>query len=103
MVMDKQYLKEYYQQHKEKIKEQVKARQHLRRLNIDVDEERERIINDLNTGKKKFCRLETMAKYNINIDTQTLTYYHDKVNFFNKDIYEKFKQIKQTDEPTSET
>ena len=46
MVMDKQYLKEYYQQHKEKIKEQVKARQHLRRLNIDVDEERERIIND---------------------------------------------------------
>ena len=46
MVMDKQYLKEYYQQHKEKIKEQVKARQHLRRLNINVDEERERIIND---------------------------------------------------------
>ena len=62
MVMDKQYLKEFYQQHKEKIKEQVKARQHLRRLNIDVDEERERIINDLNTGRKKLCRLETMAK-----------------------------------------
>ena len=59
----------------------MKARQHLRRLNIDVDEERERIINDLNTGKKKLCRLETMAKYFINIDNQTLTYYHDKVIF----------------------
>ena len=65
----------------------MKARQHLRRLNIDVDEERERIINDLNTGKRIFRRLETMAKYNINIDNQTLTYYHDKVNFFNNDIY----------------
>ena len=60
----------------------MKARQHLRRLNIDVDKERERIINDLNTGKKKLCRFETMAKWNINLDSQTLTYYHDKVNFF---------------------
>ena len=59
----------------------MKARQHLRRLNIDVDEERERIINDLNTGKKKLCRLETMAKYKNNMDNQTLTYYHDKVIF----------------------
>ena len=59
----------------------MKARQHLRRLNIDVDEERERIINDLNTGKKKLCRLETMSKYYINIDNQTLTYYHDNFIF----------------------
>ena len=48
-----------------------------------------------------------MAKYIMNIDNQTLTYYHDKVNFFNKNINEIFQnkssEIKQTDETNNET
>ena len=44
-----------------------------------------------------------MATSNINIDNQSLTYYHDKVIFLYKDIYEKIKQIKQTDETKNET
>ena len=42
-----------------------------------IEDNREKIIEELNNGTRKFLQMQTLAKYNININPKTLKYYHD--------------------------
>ena len=74
----KLYMKQYYDANKQRMIQQIMNRQKLIR-NSDkyIEDNRDKIIEELNNGKRKFLQIQTLKKYNINIDPKTLQYYHD--------------------------
>jgi hypothetical protein len=74
----KEYNKTYYDEHKNKIIKQVVDRQKLIR-NSDkyIEDTRDKLVDDLNNGVRKFIHFKTLLKYKINIDPKTLKYYYN--------------------------
>ena len=93
----KLYMKQYYDANKERMIQQIMNRQKLIR-NSDkyIEDTRDKIIEELNDGKRKFLQVQTLKKYNINIDPKTLQYYHDTGK------RRKDKTIQPTPEPKQE-
>ena len=84
MVEDKSeakklYMKEYYDLNKQRMIKQIMAKQKMIR-NSDkyIEDNRDKLIEELNDGRRKFLQITTLAKYNININPKTLKYYHDR-------------------------
>ena len=85
----KAYMKQYYDANKKRMIQQIMQRQRLvRNSDKHIEGTREKMINDLNNGTRKFIQMRTLAKYNINIDPKTLKYYHDDSSFYNEDLLE---------------
>ena len=74
----KLYMKTYYELNRQKMIKQIMAKQKMIK-NSDkyIEDSREKIIEELNNGTRKFLQMQTLAKYNININPKTLKYYHD--------------------------
>ena len=74
----KAYMKQYYDANKKRMIQQIMQRQRLvRNSDKHIEGTREKLIDALNNGTRKFLQMRTLAKYNINIDPKTLKYYHD--------------------------
>ena len=74
----KEYNKTYDNELKNKIIKQVIDRQKLIR-NSDkyIEDTRDKWVDDLNNGVKKFVHFKKLLKYKINIDPKTLKYYYN--------------------------
>ena len=72
------YNKQYYDANKQRIIKQIVERQKLIR-NSDkyIEDNREKLINDLNNGTRKFVHYKTLLKYKINVDPKSLNYYYN--------------------------
>ena len=93
------YMKEYYNKNKHKIIRQVVERAKLvTNSEKYIEANRGKIIDDLNSGKRKYVQMTTLKKYGINIDPNTMKYYYDTNNFHYKHIYNEHCQ-----EATSDT
>ena len=72
------YMRSYYDENKSKMIRQIIKKQSFRRNSDNfIDKHRDKLIDDLNSGKRKFLQLTTSAKYNIKRDKKTLNYYHN--------------------------
>lgn len=77
MVDRKDYLKEYYNMNKTKIINQVVQRRRMvNNSEKYIENNRNKIIDDLNSGKRKYLHIKTLKKYEIAIDAKTMKYYH---------------------------
>ena len=75
------YMRTYYDENRTKMIKQIIERQSIRRSSDSfIEQHRAKLIDDLNTGKRKPLQLTTSAKYNISHDKKTLKYYHNVVN-----------------------
>ena len=74
----KQYRKEYYDLNKQRMIKQIMAKQKMIR-NSDkyIEDNRDKLIEELKDGRRKFLQMAILAKYNININPKTLKYDHD--------------------------
>ena len=101
----KTYNKQYYDANKTRIIQQIIERQKLKR-NSDqyIEENRNKLIDALNDGTRKFIQLRTIAKYKMHIDPKTLKYYYNKDNtsYYNKEIYEAFTHTNDEQTPQDE-
>ena len=72
------YNKQYYDTNKKRIIKQVVERQKLIR-NSDkyIEDHRDKLINDLNNGTRKFVQYKTLLKYKVNVDPKSLKYYYN--------------------------
>ena len=72
------YNKQYYDANKKRIIKQVVERQKLIR-NSDkyIEDHRDKLINDLNNGTRKFVQYKTLLKYKVNVDPKSLKYYYN--------------------------
>ena len=75
----KLYMKQYYAANKAKMVKQIMTRQKLlKNSDVFIEQTRDQIIEELNSGKRKYLQMATLDKYSININPKTLNCYHDK-------------------------
>ena len=71
-------MRRFYEEHKEQLIQQITSRKQLT-MNRDryVEDNRDKIITELNNGKRKFMQTRTLDKFDIKIEPNTLKYYHN--------------------------
>ena len=91
MDTKRQYAKRFYEQNKERMKLQITTRARLvRNSAANIENVRDKLIEQRNSGERKFAHLRTLAKYRINIEPTTLKYYYDGERSFNQQLHDKY-------------
>ena len=76
----KLYMKQYYAANKAKMVKQIMTRQKLlKNSDAFIEGTRDKIIEELSSGKRQYLQMATLDKYSININPKTLKCYNDKL------------------------